>query len=359
MVEFRLLNFNEFDQAIALADQTFRDDEHISMGAAFPQVFSPALNQSYGAFINDRLVSFIGLVPSVIHLGTAQIQAFSIGAVCTHAAHRKKGYASVLLDRVLSHAEEAHASILFVSGSLPLYSKAGCQFYGELYKYEIYKDDLPQTGEYSVREFLTEDWFSLRGLYQSREVYVDQSIYDFALLYQSKGFASTQKMEHKLLVAETKNELKGFVVLGVPRFSSHNKTARVIEWAGNPQAIQAILAESFQCGIHSIRLSVPTYEKELNRHLPFIEKTVGHFPGTIKITNLNLLLEQLGPFLKGKIEITHVNHRKKKLLFNEKTILLENAALEKLILQGDLHLEPDLSGIFPIPLPFPEGLNYV
>ncbi len=124
MPQYRLLRNNEYDKAITLADQVFRDAEHSSMGNAFPYVFSPELGQSFGVFINGELVSFIGLVPSVLHIGGADISAYSIGAVCTHSDYRKKGYASQLLHKVFEHINKAEASILFVSGTLPLYIKA-------------------------------------------------------------------------------------------------------------------------------------------------------------------------------------------------------------------------------------------
>lgn len=38
-MEIRRLKADEFEQAIQLADQTFRDQEHTSMGQAFPHVF--------------------------------------------------------------------------------------------------------------------------------------------------------------------------------------------------------------------------------------------------------------------------------------------------------------------------------
>ncbi|WP_218780982.1 GNAT family N-acetyltransferase [Bacillus sp. EB106-08-02-XG196] len=362
MVELRLLKSEtEYKQAIKLADKVFRDEGHISMGAAFPQVFSPELNQSYGAFINNELVSYIGLVPSIIHLGDAEIKAYSIGAVCTHPGHRKKGFASMLLGRIFTHVQRADASILFVSGSLPMYLKAGCSYYGKLFKYEINKGDLLGNEGYLVRELSPFDWFYLRKLLQARPVYVEQSIYDFSVLYKAAGFASILKMEHKILVAQSENDIKGFVVLGVPNSSlgSCDQPAQVIEWGGEPQAIQTILAETFQNGIKSLKCSIPLYEKELNKLLNSLEKTNASYPGTVKITNLDLLLKQAEPFFSGKVKIVEVDKSSKKLIFNQKSMILDNASLEKLILQGNPTLGSYLNEIFPIPLPFPEGLNYV
>jgi len=362
MIEVRLLKSEcEYTDAIRLADRVFRDKEHRSMGEAFPQVFSPQLNQSYGVFINNELVSFIGLVPSVIHLGAAEIQAYSIGAVCTHPDHRKKGFASILLEKVFTHVQRASASILFVSGILPMYIKAGCSFYGKLNKYEISRGDIQVTEGCVVRELSPFDWFHLRKLGQSRPVYFEQSINDFSVLNKAAGFASILKMDHKILVAESENELKGFVVFGVTYSSleSGDQPARVIEWGGEPNAIKAILAQAFENGINSLKYSIPTYENELNRLLDVIEKTAAPFPGTIKIMNLDLLLKQVEPFLEGKIEIIEHDTRSKKVIFKQKSVILDNISLEKLILQGDPNLDAYLNDIFPIPLPFPEGLNYV
>lgn len=362
MVELRLLKSEfEYAQAIQLADRVFRDEDHISMGEAFPLVFSPELNQSYGVFINNELVSFIGLVPSVIHLDAAEIQAYSIGAVCTHPGYRKKGFASMLLDKVFTHVQRADASILFVSGSLPIYIKAGCSFYGKLNKYEINKGDLQVRGDFLIRELSPFDWFYLRKLGQSRPVYFEQSINDFSILNKAAGFASILKMEHKILAAESENELKGFIVFGVPNSSSKSgeQPARVIEWGGEPEAVKAILAQAFEKGISSLKFSIPAYEKELNRLLDTIEKTAAPFPGTSKIMDLDLLLKQIQPFLHGKIKIINHDMRSKELIFNQKSVVLDNVSLEKLILQGDPNLDAYLNDIFPIPLPFPEGLNYV
>ncbi|MFJ5759856.1 GNAT family N-acetyltransferase [Neobacillus sp. NPDC093182] len=360
IAEFRLLKTEiEYKQAITLADKTFRDNEQISMGKAYPFVFSPELNQSYGAFVNGELVSFIGLVPSIVHIEEAEIQAYSIGAVCTHPNHRKNGYASTLLSKVFEHAELADASLLFVSGNLPMYMKAGCAYYGEMNKYKIQKGELSTVEGCFVRESLPHDRFRLRKLAHSRRVHFEQSILDFTILNHAEGFASNHKMRHKLLLAEAGNELKGFLILGVSFPSSSDSPARVIEWGGDPKAIQALLAESFQYGITSIKCSFPSYEVALNRLLNNREKTVTPYPGTIKIINLELLLKQLEPFLRGKVEIEDIDENNKKLVFNQRSMTLDNASLERLILQGAPDLDCYLKDIFPIPLPFPEGLNYV
>jgi len=360
ITEFRLLRSDaEYNQAIQLADRTFRNDDQVSMGKAYPFVFSPALNQSYGAFVNGELVSFIGLVPSIIHIEEAEIQAYSIGAVCTHPDHRKNGYASTLLSKVIEHGENAGASLLFVSGNLPIYLNAGCTYYGEINKYEIKKGDFSTIEGCSVREAHPHDWFRIRKLARSRRVHYEQGLLDFTILNHAEGFASNLKMKHKLLVAEGANGLRGFLILGLSHPSADKSPARVIEWGGDPKAIQALLAESFQYGITSIKCSIPSYEIVLTRLLNNIEKTVTAFPGTVKIISLDLLLKQLESIIKRKVEIEIVDNNHKKLIFNQGSMTVDNATLERLILQGGPGLNGSLKEIFPIPLPYPEGLNYV
>jgi predicted acetyltransferase len=359
MIEYRLLTVNEYDKAIALADRVFRDAEHISMGEAFPQVFSPALNQSYGAFLNGELITFIGLVPSVVYVGPAEIQAYSIGAVCTDPEYRKKGHADTLLKKIFDHVRKANASVLFVSGTLPMYLKAGCSFYGRLNKYEIQESDLVNKEDYIVREMLPFDWFQLRKLMSSRFVHFEQSILEFSTLNLARGFASIHKMNHKVLVAESGNEIKGFLIFAVPSSASKNVPARVIEWGGAEDAVCAILEKSFQYGGKTIKFSVPAYENKLNQLLSSVKKEETVYPGTVKIMNLELFLEQLEPFLSGKMEIKNVDENHKELRINQKLITLDNDALEKWLLLGEQNSDFFLNNIFPIPLPFPEGLNYV
>jgi GNAT superfamily N-acetyltransferase len=359
VVEYRLLKLHEYEQAIVLADKTFRDLEHISMGKAFPHVFSTSLNQSYGVFVNGELVSFIGLVPSVIHIESAEVQAYSIGAVCTHPDYRNKGYASALLKKVFNHIRRAEGSILFVSGTLPMYQKEGCTFFGELNKYDIKKGELQKEDEYSIREVLPHDWFHIRKLSHSRKVRFEQSIFDLAFLHQAEGFVSIHKMSHKILVAEGKGGIKAFLVLGVPYRITSDSQSRVIEWAGDPRAIKALLAESLRYDINSIMLSLPSYEVELIELFNLFKKTVTPFPGTIKLMELNLLLKQLNPYFKGKIDIIDIDEQHKKLIYNRKSTIVTNVTLKKFLLQGTGESDEYLKDIFPIPFPYSEGLNYV
>lgn len=359
MVEYRLLQEGEFQQAIDLADKVFRKEGHVSMGIAFPQVFSPALNQSYGAFIDDRLVSFIGLVPSVLHIQGAKVQAFSIGAVCTEPDYRKRGLANTLLQMIFEHINKSGASVLFISGDLPIYIKQGCNYYGKMKQYKIHQGDLPLEVAYTIRELQPFDWFQMRKLSHNRPIRYEQSIYEMALLNEAAGFASIFKMKHKVLVAEENQELKAFLVFGMPYLEQENVDSRVIEWGGDPQAIPSLLAESFKYRLNSLVVNIPDFEKALNQQLDSLEKVEVPYPGTIKIMNVDLLLNQLGSYFNGIVEISNEDENNKKLIFKQNSVVISNQELEELILKGNIKFDSYLDDLFPVPFPFPQGLNYV
>ncbi|MEH7253745.1 GNAT family N-acetyltransferase [Neobacillus niacini] len=359
MAEYRLLQQGEFQQAIDLADRVFRKEGHLSMGIAFPQVFSTALNQSYGAFIDEKLVSFIGLVPSLLHIEGAEVQAFSIGAVCTEPDFRKRGLANTLLQIIFEHVNKSGASVLFISGNLPIYMKQGCNYYGKMNQYKIQQGALHIEEEYSVRELQPYDWFQMRNLSHNRPIRYEQSIYEMALLNESAGFASIFKMKHKVLVAEENQELKAFLVFGIPYHEQENVDKRVIEWGGDPKAIRCLLAEAFKYGLNSLLVNIPAFETALNEEFDLLERVVEPYPGTMKIMNLDLLLKQLSSYFEGKVEILTEDINHKRLIFKQNSVVISNQELEELILKGNGNFDSYLHNIFPIPFPFPQGLNYV
>ncbi|CEG26433.1 GNAT family N-acetyltransferase [Bacillus sp. B-jedd] len=359
MTEFRLLKEEDFQHASDLADKVFRKEGHVSMGMAFPQVFSPAFNQSYGAFMDGKLVSFIGLVPSVLHIGGAEVQAFSIGAVCTEPDYRRRGLANTLLQMVFDHLHKSGASVLFVSGDLPIYLKQGCTFYGKMNQYKFGEGDLEAAEGFGIRELEPFDWFQLRKLGNARPVRYEQSLYELALLNERAAFASIFKMNHKVLIAEENGELKAFLMFGVPYEGQEKADSRAIEWGGDPAAVRSLLASAFTYGLNTLLVNVPAYEKELNGQLDGMSKEKLPFPGTMKIMDLDLLLSQLGPYFENKLSITAKDENQKELRFGEQTVLISNQELEELLLKGSKDMDPLLDDVFPIPFPFPQGLNYV
>ncbi|GMX60126.1 hypothetical protein Elgi_68930 [Paenibacillus elgii] len=146
----------EIADAIRGSDVVFRDVEQISMGAAFPGVFSATLTQSFGAYEDGKLVSFMGLVPAVLRIGSARVPMFSIGSVFTPPEFRGHGYAGDILEAVKTHVRASGGALVYVSGNRSLYTRNQCHPFGAINRYAIgpsHGEQLLQAGSgIAVRE---------------------------------------------------------------------------------------------------------------------------------------------------------------------------------------------------------------
>lgn len=376
MLEIRLLHEEEFREAVNLSDQVFRDKEHISMGKAFPHVFSNHLLQSYGAFIDQKLVAFTGLVPTLVHIGSAQLKVYSLGSVATHPEHRKKGYASEILKRILDHINKSEASLLLVSGDRDLYKRVNCFPFGTIHEYKLTPPSLSEHdfNIENIREFEPTDWFQMKELADHREVRFEQSIWDLAMLIKVEPFASIYKMKHKVLVSTKDGKIDAFLVIAMAYKSENRSESIVIEWAGDERALTGLMYYAVKkFNVMNIKLSVPWHEKKLIYELNSLEYTVKLMPGTIHIVNSERLFQQISPYLEEKdqkrfqlLKVTALEDGQTQISANGESILFNPLELVQLIFGGHLNsnniggeLKVILNELFPIPFPYTAGLNYV
>jgi GNAT superfamily N-acetyltransferase len=371
LTEIRLLRWDEWEAALLLADQTFRDVGQDSMGLAFTHLFSPSLGQSYGLFIEGRLVSFVGLVPAIIRIGMARINVFSLGAVCTAIEHRGKGYASMLLDKVLQHADLAEASLLLVSGALSLYTRNDCFRYGTFKQYtltadsaaKILNDNRLSDHAFSFREQEPTDWFRLKRLADSREVAFEQSLWDLASLIHNHALASNRGLESKVLVAENDGHMVAFTVVAINNQPSDStKISRLVEWAGDPTAAAALLAYAVeQYSLGQLFANVGWYDAALSQQLSHTDMKPLKDDFTIRIMDIERFMIQLMPYLQeknallsGTLQIDRLDNGSFDLQAADQHAVLTAQELVSLIFD-----DTKQQSLFPIPFPHGAGLNYI
>ncbi|BBH18804.1 acetyltransferase [Paenibacillus baekrokdamisoli] len=377
MAEIRQLQLIEMNEAVRLTDLVFRDHEHVSMGEAFPFVFSPSLGQSFGAFEDSKLVSFIGIVPWLIYVGRAQLKVYALGAVCTHPDYRGKGYASTLLEHVYHHVRQAQASLLLVSGDRSLYTRNQCYPFGSFNRYSVKPEHCASLVAqnamvgYTFRERTSADWYTLHELAASRTVRYDQSLSELALLIHSQAVASNSKLEHRTLIAEKDGKVLSFAVVAVPGKYMPLGAPQAIEWAGDVEAVVALLAYAVErYSLHQLDIAVAWHEIGLQEALRNVEFQASHNNGTICITDPQLLLDQLEPYLKDvidlqqdKMTVTPSADGRSVLRFGPETIDLAPQELVSLLFDTEpqlaMKLQEGLSSLFPIPFPYVGGLNFV
>ncbi|HEX7065233.1 MAG TPA: GNAT family N-acetyltransferase [Bacillales bacterium] len=377
MTIIRPLNFEELKEAVRLADLVFRDSDQPSMGAAFPNMFSSHLSgQSYGAFEEGRLVSFLGLVPSIVQMGPARLKTYSLGSVCTHPDFRGKGYAGEILKEVISHADKARASLLLVSGSRSLYRRADCHPFGDAQRFSLdgasAQSLLDQASPtLNFRELEPTDWLELVEVSRSRTAYFEQSVWDLSVLIEAEAFASVNKHRHKVLVAEEDGCIAGFIVLGVP-FAGEVRPV-VYERAGDHEVVSALMAYAVQSfHLNSLDIPVSWYEHDLRQTLSSLSSKKERNFGTVKVIRAERLLEQLRPFLQMKdaklnnqINACSVEEGRVELQIGRKRTVFSDEEFVSLLFDKEPkndqanRIDHSLASLFPIPFPYTAGLNYV
>ncbi len=358
MANIRLLQTAaEMEAAIRLADSVFRNERQVSMGTAYPNIFSLSLGQSFGAFKEDKLVAFMGFVPAIIQIGKARLRIYSVGAVCTHAEARGKGYASGLMSAVIEHAQASEASLILVSGHRSLYERAGCYSFGSMKRYSLSARNVQgATSGIQVRRWLPTDLFRLTELAKARFSCYEQSLTDIASLICSEAYASNVGFHHQVWVAEQDGQVKAFAVIAAPDEDegSESLSARspfVVEWAGDIEALYAIYAHILGIGVWDrLQVQVNWYEQQLHEYFRAIPSETLQNSGLIHLVNLRQLCVQLEPYLMERNRSASELERQLEPLDDEQRI--------RALFDPPSTDDQGTDGL-PVPFPYTVGLNYV
>ncbi|WP_152396813.1 GNAT family N-acetyltransferase [Paenibacillus guangzhouensis] len=380
MVEIRQLESKqEWNEAIALSDATFRDHDHRSMGEAYPFVFSSSLGQSYGAFVDGQLVSFMGLVPAVIRIGPASLQVYSLGSVCTHPDYRGQGIAGDILNEIFTHIDRAEASLLFVSGGRSLYSRAGCYPFGSVvgYRYDASRLVGTECGvlhhQLIVREIQSTDWFQLHHLTQAESIRYEQSVWDLAQLIEAGAVASNMKQTMHSLVAEREGKIHAFIVYSVPSAISQEGGPVVHHYAGDRAMIQLLFEQAIRTHVLSeLNITVPAHDHSMQEQLKDVPHEDRKCGGTLKMIRSERLLEQIRPYLVERsqeiaaaLTVSSQENGNTLIAIGEQAVEVTPEELMDVLFGSTaaISMEEEVrtlfSNVFPIPLPFNGGLNFI
>lgn len=307
MVQIRLVTSDEMKEAVALADAVFRNSGDISMGTAFPKIFSSGLIHSFGAFERGELVAFMGLVPNVIRVGASQLQVYSLGAVCTAPEHRGKGHASLLLNEVFQFIRQAGASLLLVSGDRSLYTRSGCVKFGSFRHYSLRSDDAAMMPNEFIdrrirfRLFQETDWFQFYQLTQNKTARYDENLFDLAQATASESYASAFQSKHAVYVAEMDGKLLAAVIMAIPAARGSGTEPFVVAWygiAGLSVALAQHMMREF--ALSRVRLPASWHETDLHQALEGCSFDESPNAGTVKIIDYLKLWQQILPYLQAK-----------------------------------------------------------
>lgn len=368
----------EYQEAIRLSDRVFRDDGQASMGDAFPFLFSLANAQSYGAFEGGKLISFVGLVPAIIRVGSARLKVYSIGSVCTHPDERGRGAAGQILQQVLAHIDQAEASLMLVSGDRGLYRRIDCYPFGHTVKLALDEETAraaldQKSTALKIREMEAADILKVHELLDRREVRYEQSVWDTAKLIDAEAYAGISHMKHQVLIAEREGRAEAVLITGIP-VRRDQRRALAVEWAGDSDAVGVLLCASLQqAELDTMDITIPYHDDLANSALlSRLDAQTDREQGTVHVVDPARLLEQLMPYLKEKDEALskqlkvrrteagdaelHAGDRMQRMSPSQWVSLIFDETPE-----DGIHSEVTdrLRPFFPIPFAKTDGLNYV
>jgi len=315
MIQIRKVHIHELMQAAELANDIFCEPDHRHMETSFPTLFHPGMSHSYGAFTEqNRLVSFMGLVPVQIQAGAHVLSAFSIGAVCTHPDYRGQRLAGQLLERCRQHARESGASLLFISGDRSLYTRAGSQFFGQISQAILSSDsltDLPTSSSWEVRDMQAEDIFAVHTLLQSHNSYVHMSLAELQQLIEAAPVAHIRDQQQHIRVATApgQNNIAAVSIFSIPpdnteashptdsASSTAERRGEVLEWGGQQEAVLALWQDAASSyTLSSLTASIPWQETAVIQMVEDVGAAISIIPngGTVMVASGNALLAQTG-----------------------------------------------------------------
>ncbi|MCS7462165.1 GNAT family N-acetyltransferase [Paenibacillus doosanensis] len=373
-MEFRLVRNEELQQAVHLADSIFRDAEQSSMGTAFPLIFSPGQSHSYGAFADGKLVSFMGFVPFVLRVGAARLNVFSVGSVCTDPDYRGQGTAGRLLELCKRHADQAGASLIFVSGDRSLYTRAHCYHFGRTDRFTLDAAGAARlrarTAAHSGREirpYAPQDAFALHAAADAREVAFAHSVTELQRLLGAQAHASCAKLAHEALVAAPAGGgVDSFAVIEAPGRYHSKRHPAAVEWGGPAEAVAALLADAVErFNLAELTVAVGWHERELA--LLLREAGVPSAPaansGTVFVVSAARLLEQAAPYLRAAGGIIPAVGEQQEdgctvAAEGRGSVRLSAGELVSLLFDPSSEQAASLPGWTAIPLPSLSGLSY-
>ncbi|MCR8843462.1 GNAT family N-acetyltransferase [Paenibacillus sp. SC116] len=385
MTNIRILNDKEMHEAILLADRIFRDAEQVSMATGFPYLYATTYSQSFGTYEGDRLVGFNGLLPAVLRIGPAAVNVFSLGSVCIDPEARGRGYASSMLDHVKEHVKQAGASLLLVTGTRSLYTRAACHLFGAVTRVMLDQSHAQSilasqdSQPFHLRTMEPYEWLKLHAVARGRHVRYEQSVWDWVGLVKAEAYASCVKLTHQVLVAERDGKIAACAVVAIPKGTLKSRRPPfAVEWAGDASAVACLLAYA------TVNNNLPVLEVPVNWHENELSEIFNSIPsiseqnlGTVYMADIEQFVEEIRPYwLQHDATVgAQLNIRLADQDKNEDEYELSIPQLSPLRLSGQQltallftpHTQLDLpSGwaaalqpILPIPLPSTSGLNYI
>lgn len=384
---------DEVPAVVELVNQVFCVDagKPPTMGEQFPHFLSPENADNLFIFTDrGRPVSHAGLWMGAIHLPGVRLPVASMGSVCTLPEARSRGLADRLVQVALDRVRAQGRPLLFISGDRSLYRRNGAHPAGRFRRLQLARVHAPTRAGYRGPEItlrgarLPAEAPLLAALYQREPVRWHRTLADWSVLAGAAAFATILGLRQELWLVEAAGEPAACWVTGAS--TSPPGEVMVLEHFGSRSALAASLGRLLEAtGAERMQLPLlagdPLIHELAAVGWPAADAPLEPLPGTIAVPDWPLFWQLLGPYLEGLLPERWVRARAYVRdggqAAGPRRYGLETAHGERWEVEGEEALIRALFGAgavpagelippghplgcaLPIPLPWPQGLNYI
>ncbi len=367
MVSFRTAKPEEVEQILDLVNYVFRTLSGLepSMGRQFPTLIcaenAPHL---YVAIDNGKIIAHIGIKKNTAIIYGHKVAVASMGAVCTHPHYQGRGIGTGLLHEVFKNLSAEGIGLVIISGTRGLYKRNSCVEIGGTATVVLEKDKYSAGDAEKMQHCTFEDVngsTDLFDIYRQEAVRYQRARLEFPVLLKAVPMVPppVSTLTVALSSATGESNEKFAYLIG---YEKRPGTFRVAEYAGERKAITWLVDKLLHDGgMKEVVLEVPTYDRTLISilHSRGLQETLSYYPSTTaRVINRESLWRDIYPIINEA--------------WTEDTALSSLAELPDRVADDVAELTRFLFAdfnrpsygnpwdqVFPLPLPWPNGLNYV
>ncbi len=140
----------DFDEGMAFLNAVFGENGPHDFHAMLPSIYQPTeelMACNHAVRVNGEIRAIVGLFPMDWQVGETVLKVGGIGGVSTHAAHRDKGYMSLLMNHCVQHMKAQGFHLSYLSGQRQRYGYSGYETCGQRFLVTVRKRNIQHVFE--------------------------------------------------------------------------------------------------------------------------------------------------------------------------------------------------------------------
>ena len=266
------------------------------------------------ALMEGKMVGALRLLPLLLRVGRARLNAVGVGWVSTAATHRNRGVCNALMCDALDYAEMHRCPFSLLYGVPDLYHRYGYTTMLPEHSVVVNSSTVPKTNAawFLVRPVTKDDIPALMQMHNAHEAGASCSVVRTAAHYRGQFVSSAPKTPYWCDWAGAKAILDASGVLGayfMPQKAAeelHIKELGVTGRLSCEALLHAVMTMAHDEGLGSVRFHVPPYHP-FAWYLQEVDSVhqarhFGNREGMVALTDLNACLNAMLPEWSDRLE---------------------------------------------------------